>query len=77
MGKGQSLFLVALFVLGGALLAAAGRGLMKKFEDPPGRIGHGPPLRGLLALAGYLLLLFGLCSVGVGLYMAYLFGSRP
>jgi uncharacterized membrane protein YphA (DoxX/SURF4 family) len=64
-----------LFIGGGLILAIAGFFISRKF-DPPVRDQAvfrpaGPPLAGLLAFLGVLLLVFGLCCIMVGVMVTF------
>jgi hypothetical protein len=63
-----------LFITGGLILAIAGFFLLRKFNPPdqnqPRFRPAGPPLNGLMAFLGLLMLIFGLSAMMVGAMVA-------
>lgn len=63
------------FMVGGLMLAVAGFFLSRKFHSPEEDQARfrpaGPPLRGLMAFLGLLMLIFGLSFVMVGVMILF------
>ncbi|RPI73407.1 MAG: hypothetical protein EHM45_20815 [Desulfobacteraceae bacterium] len=63
------------FMAGGSILALVGFFLWRKFDPPRADVGRfqpaGPPLKGLAAFLGLILLIFGLSAVMVGVMVMF------
>jgi hypothetical protein len=64
-----------LFIAGGLILAIAGFFLWRKFNSPEADQARfrpaGPPLNGLMAFLGLLMLIFGLSAMMVGIMFTF------